>query len=201
MLTRMLYFLLDLVFPVRFTQSDLATLPRAKTIPHPHMYAVFSYEYEKTKEIIKCLKRIRDTGLFHACAEYIYDGVKEALGDKEWILIPIPITGDRRASRGYNQTEVLAAELAQLDKRFTVRPDILYRTRQTRKQAKVEHRVERLQNQVESMGVKEGSEIEGKHIIIIDDVITTGATCLEAIRALKGGKERPAQILSVAIAH
>ncbi len=112
-------------------------------------------------------------------------------------VIPIPLSRARMRARGYNQVErVLSA--CPLPNGTEVRTDILKRIRNTKPQTDLE-RKERLINVCNAFGVAHGDAIAGKHILLVDDVTTTGATLLEAKNALL--KHFPASVTCIALAH
>ena len=93
------------------------------------------------------------------------------------LVIPVPLHEKKKKQRGYNQSDWIAKGIAAvLDK--TLLTDNLYRkihtTTQTRK-----NRYERWQNVEGIFGLKNSEELSGKHVLLIDDVTTTGST-LEA---------------------
>jgi len=108
------------------------------------------------------------------------------------ILIPIPITTKRRRERGFNQCELLVAEIQRLDirKHFSVRTDVLIRTQHSSRQT-LKDRAHRLEDARGIFSVNEPviKEISSRYpsplFIIIDDVITTGSTMSEALGTLK----------------
>lgn len=95
-------------------------------------------------------------------------------------LAPIPVHAERRASRGYNQAELIAVELAR--RRSLGVSTVLARTRPTTRQHRL-NRVARLQN------LRNAFVAEGRAppvVILVDDIITTAATleaCGAALRA------------------
>jgi ComF family protein len=114
----------------------------------------------------------------------------------EAMLVPIPLGAKRRARRGYNQSESLAAALAHRWG-LTNRPELLVRTRDTPTQTALTPAA-RLANvagafEVRNVecGVRNGIScvdsaflIPHSPLVLIDDVFTTGATLAEAARAL-----------------
>jgi ComF family protein len=93
------------------------------------------------------------------------------------VLIPLPLFANKEKQRGYNQATVIcngisAVTQIPVDTRSIVRQH--FTETQTRK-----HRTERWQNVSGSFMVKDKASIEGKHLLLVDDVVTTGAT-LEA---------------------
>lgn len=91
-------------------------------------------------------------------------------------LVPVPIDRSRRRERGYNQSELLARELARIWK-SPVWPDCLVRTRTTSSQTELTPD-ERRRNVAGAFAVPMQSrqQIRGAHLVIIDDVLTTAAT-------------------------
>jgi ComF family protein len=108
------------------------------------------------------------------------------------VLIPVPLSNKRHRERGYNQAQLLCDELS----RITNIPNLplLTRTRHTQAQSELnrDQRLENLHgafvcsaNSGISSGTDNKSDISGyRHIAIVDDVITTGATINEACQAV-----------------
>jgi ComF family protein len=92
-------------------------------------------------------------------------------------LIPLPLFPAREKKRGYNQAAVLCEGIAEV-LRKPVLKDVIRRVSYTDSQTK-KNRVERWQNMEGRFELAEPNAIEGKHVLLVDDVITTGAT-LEA---------------------
>ncbi len=99
------------------------------------------------------------------------------------LVVPVPLNRRRQNWRGFNQAELLAAEIA---KTYCMRhnPTLLIRTKTTRPQAEVGDRAERLVN-VAGFACPRPSDIAGHAVLLIDDVCTTGATLNECARVLK----------------
>jgi ComF family protein len=93
------------------------------------------------------------------------------------LIIPVPLHQKKLKLRGYNQSEYIAKGLAQeLDLPMDIKN--LFRNKATESQTR-KARYHRYENMQEVFGVKDIIELAGKHILLVDDVITTGAT-LEA---------------------
>lgn len=96
------------------------------------------------------------------------------------VIVPVPLHKRKLRKRGYNQSEWIARGISQsLEKPLST--GNLYRKTYTSTQTQ-KNRMERWQNVKDVFGVKRPDEFSGKHILLIDDVITTGAT-LEACAA------------------
>lgn len=93
------------------------------------------------------------------------------------VLVPVPLHPGRERERGYNQSTEIGRGLAGALEKPMVCGNLVrnhYSETQTRK-----GKYERWENVRELFGVKESQTLEGKHILLVDDVVTTGAT-LEA---------------------
>lgn len=103
------------------------------------------------------------------------------------IILPVPLHKKKLMKRGYNQSEQYAIGLSKAMK-IPQDPYILGRTHFTETQTK-KSRYGRWRNVEGLFGVDNGSQLEGKHVLIVDDVITTGATleaCIAAIADIPG---------------
>ncbi|GAB4483505.1 MAG: hypothetical protein OHK0031_06830 [Anaerolineales bacterium] len=98
------------------------------------------------------------------------------------MLIPIPLSPGRKAERGYNQVSLVAAPLADRRK-LPLRASALRRVRETRSQVglNAQQRRENVQHIFEARP----RQVAGKNILLMDDVVTTGATLADAARALR----------------
>lgn len=108
------------------------------------------------------------------------------------MIVAIPLHPARLRERGYNQSALLAGQLA---KTFSIphKEGLLRKTRPTRNQVDL-LRKERFTNILGAFTIKSQSDIGGKNILLIDDILTTGATASEAARALK---ENGAEVVGV----
>jgi ComF family protein len=99
------------------------------------------------------------------------------------LIQPVPLHWRRQWRRGYNQSALVAAALAK--KLGLPQGDELIRLRHTRPQAHLS-RQSRLENVRNAFAVpaRRRRWIDGRHILLVDDVTTTGATASEAARAL-----------------
>jgi ComF family protein len=92
-------------------------------------------------------------------------------------LIPLPLFADKEFKRGYNQATILCNGMSDVMGIPVIKNNVI-RKRFTETQTK-KHRSERWQNVEGSFEVSNTREIKDKHVLLVDDVVTTGAT-LEA---------------------
>jgi competence protein ComFC len=100
------------------------------------------------------------------------------------VLIPVPLHAAKRRERGYNQSEILARAAGRMTGIETV-SGALVRLRNTASQTSLgaEKRPANVRN---AFAVRNDPSVRGKHVILIDDVVTTGATLSECARVLLG---------------
>ena len=101
--------------------------------------------------------------------------------DPAALLVPLPLTRQRWLERGYNQAEEIARGLA-AETGLAVQPDLLARGRFVRSQTHLD-RADRHANVAHAFAAAD--EVAGHSIVLVDDIVTTGATALAAARALR----------------
>ncbi len=102
-------------------------------------------------------------------------------------VIPIPLHPKKMKIRGYNQSKVIADGFVQAFP-VPVIEDVLVRVEFTETQTR-KNRWDRYQNVKDMFGVQHPEKIRGKHVLMVDDVITTGATieaCAKHLLAVEG---------------
>ena len=116
-------------------------------------------------------------------------------------IVPIPQHWRQRMMRNLNPALVIGNELAS---RMNIECDVhtLKRTGQTRPQKRVSVS-KRFGNQSGTLAVTDSRDVQFKHILIVDDVLTTGATCSEAAKILKaaGAKSCSVAVLARVLDH
>lgn len=103
------------------------------------------------------------------------------------VIIPVPLHAKKLKQRGYNQSEQFAVGLGE-SMIIPVFPEALYRKKDTGTQTK-KSRFLRWQNVDDVFEVKNPGSLEMKHVLLVDDVITTGATlesCINTLSAIRG---------------
>ncbi len=111
------------------------------------------------------------------------------------VIIPIPISASKMNSRGFNQSEVIAMGIQHVWQRPMFN-DVLIKKSWSNSQTK-KNRKARLQQLPDLFYLQKPTSIEGKHILLVDDVLTTGATLEAAVTSLMTGS--PASV-SIAVA-
>lgn len=148
-------------------------------IPATHVMALFKFVKEsRVQHILHALKYKNQPEIGQMLGRvYGEDLVIAGYRETFDLIIPVPLHASRRRSRGYNQSEEFGKGLSE-KLAVPCRDDLVERVvtndTQTRKT-----RIRRWQNVKENFRIKDPAPFQGKHILLIDDVMTTGAT-LEA---------------------
>ncbi len=126
-------------------------------------------------------------GLGRMLAEAIAQLAAEA--PAEMLVVPVPLHRSKYARRGFNQSRSLAAEALQFLRkshpqwRLTLAPSTLMRLRATESQAGLTPRQRRI-NVRGAFSVSDPSWVGGRHVLLVDDILTTGATARAAAQTL-----------------
>jgi ComF family protein len=210
-------FLCDVFFPQEirisiFNDMEISTLEKLAvriSVPSPHQcIAPFPYKNKRIKDAIRAMKYYGHKRASYLLGTILYPYLAEELSEKrmfgiflEPILIPIPLHSTRLHERGFNQTERIAVALLSHcnEEAIVLRTDILFRKKNTRTQTKQETKKERFGNMKDAFYVSNPHYIIGKDIILLDDVVTTGATLASAKKTLQNAGAR--NVLCIAVAH
>lgn len=117
----------------------------------------------------------------------------ESLGAE--LVIPMPLHPSRERFRGYNQAAVFAHQLAGLLD-LPVRGDIIFRIKKRKPQAKLKLK-KRAKNIKGAFAVFQDAQEEIK-VILVDDVVTSGATAMEARKVLQRAGYNVVAVVSIA---
>lgn len=197
--------------PVQKPFCERCSLPFAGLIPRPFQCpncAKRELAFDAAAVIWRSRGPVRDLVLGFkydgriALAEVFVPWLREALLDDRLadlenpVVVPVPLHPVRLRERGYNQAAVLGARLAKAEGWTFL--NALWRTRHTTTQTALD-RAQRARNLKGAFALRAGCEVRGRDALLVDDVLTTGATisaCAEVLR--KNGAER---VFAVAVAR
>lgn len=114
-------------------------------------------------------------------------------------VVPVPISPGRLRERGFNQSELVGGKFAEHFK-LELRSDAIRRVKNAKPQSETKTAEGRRKNVKDCFFVGVGAAVVPKNIILIDDVVTSGATISEAARALKAAGAKKIVALTVAMA-
>lgn len=134
---------------------------------------------------------------------YLGERFGETLSVTDWIstvnvIIPVPLHKSRYAIRPYNQSMLVAEAMGKV-LGIPATDSVLKRVRQTESQTR-KGRAERADNMEDAFEVVEKGEIVGKHVLIVDDVLTTGSTIEACARALLAEEKVKISVATIGIA-
>ncbi len=112
------------------------------------------------------------------------------------MVIPVPLHRRRQRQRGYNQSELLARSAARV-LRFPLYPDGLKRKRETLPQSGLTDR-QRMENVQAAFEIGSGLPVQGRQILLVDDILTTGATLNACARVLLASGAAGVDVLTLA---
>ncbi len=116
-----------------------------------------------------------------------------------FVLVPIPLWHERERERGFNQSLIISEIISHARKdKVKVRPDVLARVKKTNPQTTMRTRSARASN-IKGCFRCVSDDMRDKTVIVVDDIVTTGATMHEAMKILK--KAGAKRVYGFALAH
>lgn len=139
---------------------------------------IYNIKYRNQPEVARFLGRL-------AAEEMMSSGFFEAID----LILPVPLAKKRQRERGYNQSEEIAKGIADVTG-IPLRNNIISRIRNTESQT-TKHRWQRNDNVEAAFQLNDIDAVRGRHILIIDDIVTTGSTiCACGKELMKAGDVR-----------
>ena len=166
--------------PLEATDAELCGACVAKPPRIQRTRSAVAYD-DLSRSIAIRLKYGRKVALARTMARYMAPLVRSQDGDA--ILVPVPLHRSRLWRRGFNQSALVAAELARATG-LRLDPALLKRTRRT-PALKGMSLSQRRRTVAGAFGIDPAAELEGRTIVLVDDVLTTGSTANACARALQ----------------
>ncbi len=174
----------------------------ASSIPtksnEPPMIALFSYKDPLVKTVVWNMKYKRNKKCFLLAGKLLYEKLLE-FPMENTLILPVPLSLRRKRKRTYNQTEILAEVIMKNDiqKKFEIGKSCLIR-KDAPSQTSLS-RLKREENLLHSFTLINPLLVQNRNIIILDDVITTGATIREISKTLQSAGA--SVVCALAFAH
>lgn len=150
-------------------------------------HLIHQFKYQKRKDI----------------AVYLTELFAKELKKVNWqqdiqIIIPVPIHKKKKNIRGYNQAELIALLLGET-LQIAVSTNVLIKNKHTESQTR-KSIIQRIENVKDVFAIQKSMDLENKHILLVDDVLTTGSTiehCSEVLLKIPGVKLSIATLAAV----
>ena len=156
---------------------------KSKDYTHTFDRAYCVAKYTGTaKNLVFSLKYGLDKAIAKVISNYLVEKVK-SLDIAVDMVIPVPLGPKRFRNRGFNQTELLASDVASV-LNLPLETKLVLRTTETQTQTSMT-RLQRLENVKGAFSVVDKDVVKGKNILLVDDIVTTGSTADEISRMLK----------------
>lgn len=174
-----------------------------KFIKHPHFVrgaAWLHYKDERVRNLIQQMKYKNRPIIGYSLGKALGKELAEqGFMDGIDVILPIPLHPKRLRNRGYNQAEYIAVGIGEATD-IPVDTTHLERIVNNPQQAKLDDR-ERKDNVTHIFAVNHPEEMYRKHILLVDDVVTTGATLNSCIAAMAPFRGCEVSIVTLAKAH
>lgn len=134
-------------------------------------------------------------------AEEALSALGKRLNDNRYdYVIPVPLYKSRQRKREYNQSGIIAQRAARiLDTEYI--SDSIFRVRSTKQQAKIRNDEKRWKNVEDAFSISEMNyDFKGKRVLIVDDIVTTGATIHEVSKPIRARGPEMIDVFSLAYA-
>ena len=192
--------LIDLLLPqapeVHFLEttdaSGLLQKARPASKQLPEIISVFDYRDPLIKRLVWEIKFRGNRRLAKLAGAILYEHLLAELSELELfsggspvLIIPVPLAPKRLRERGFNQVERIVEEMKMIDggKSFSISSSVV-RVKETKSQTQTKSRNERIENMAGAFSVADKRSVEGRNIIVVDDVVTTGSTIGEIKKVL-----------------
>lgn len=149
---------------------------------------ILQLKYMGRKDIGRCLGRMAGEMLLK---EGFFEGID--------LLVPVPLHPKRLRRRGYNQSLCIAQGISEATG-IPVEPHVVFRSVHTETQTH-KQRLERWESTRQVFSLNPKVEVDRKHLLLIDDVLTTGATLSACAEAILQGSTARVSLFTLAMAH
>ncbi len=174
--------------------SCLHSFEPSKPSNYDWITSFWNYRDPQVEIIMRYLKNYPNRRVITSLVNFI---TFKSIIPLESIIVPVPIHKKRFIDRGYNQSELIAEAFSK-KLHIPLGKNILYKKFSTHKQGTLKSKKSRIHNLENSFGVRDKALIYKKHILIIDDITTTGSTLCEIQKTLLASGARSVSAITLA---
>ncbi|MEQ9440731.1 MAG: phosphoribosyltransferase family protein [Cyclobacteriaceae bacterium] len=159
-------------------------------------YYKFS-KHGKVQRLLHALKYQRYPEIGELTGKWFAQALKDQVVRAEIdMMVPVPLHKKKQKKRGYNQCDYIARGLSEvLDIPWSAQ--VLVKVQNTKSQTR-KNRMDRYRNSCQAYAIRRGANIAGRHILLVDDVVTTGATLGACANLLLAGGCRAVSVVALA---
>ena len=164
-----------------YEEMDFLPVKPSRTVKGKKVYCAGIYS-KNLQKLIRGLKYHNQRDLAFYLAQFMSEYFEKISDKKDYEVIPVPIYPKREKKRKYNHMNLVGEEFCRITAN-TLNVDLIKRIKDTKPQYKLK-RQERVQNLTDAFKVDK-SKYNGKTLLLIDDICTTGSTFEEMINELE----------------
>lgn len=164
-----------------YEEMDFLPVKPSRTVKGKKVYCAGIYS-KNLQKLIRGLKYHNQRDLAFYLAQFMSEYFEKISDKKDYEVIPVPIYPKREKKRKYNHMNLVGEEFCRITAN-TLNVDLIKRIKDTKPQYKLK-RQERVQNLTNAFKV-DMSKYNGKTLLLIDDICTTGSTFEEMINELE----------------
>lgn len=164
-----------------YEEMDFLPVKPSRTVKGKKVYCAGIYS-KNLQKLIRGLKYHNQRDLAFYLAQFMSEYFEKISDKKDYEVIPVPIYPKREKKRKYNHMNLVGEEFCRITAN-TLNVDLIKRIKDTKPQYKLK-RQERVQNLTNAFKVDK-SKYNGKTLLLIDDICTTGSTFEEMINELE----------------
>lgn len=181
---------------IKTKKYEINLIQKNKNKYFEELFCIFKYE-SIIREILIKYKFNNKSYIYKTFSKIILKN-KKTCGflEKYDIIIPVPISRKRKYERGYNQTELIAKEIAKI-LNIKLENNILIKIIDTKVQSELSKK-DRLNNVKNAFKIINDGKIKDMNVLIFDDIYTTGSTVNECAKVLKIAGANKVGILTIA---
>jgi ComF family protein len=162
-----------------------------------------SYAYFSEGGLLQRLMHLLKYKKYRPIAVFLGRRLGYMLKNTSWIkdidvIVPVPLHPTKVKKRGFNQSEIIAASMAEILK-IPLDTQSLIRIKNTESQTN-KSRAQRAENMKDVFGLSNSAQLKGKRVLLLDDILTTGATLESCITSLQKADGIEVSIVTIGLA-
>jgi len=169
-------------------------------IPIVNATSFFHYDSEGHRRLLHSIKYFSNPHLGKYLGKMLAEEIKNSgFFDEIDIIVPVPLHWIKRMKRGYNQSAFIAEGIHQATG-IPIVTDAVKRIHNNKTQTLLEQHFQRWENVKDVFKLTKPDKLKGKHILIVDDVLTTGATTVACAQEIMKAGDVKFTVVSLAFA-